>query len=366
MSDLQRVRVELGERSYSIFLGYDIWKACIAQLKEISPEKEVFLVSDRHVFDLFGCSLEELLAREGYRCLWHVVSPGEGSKNWTEAGVILEKMLENNLGRKAPLLALGGGVIGDLAGFTAAVYRRGVPFVQIPTSLLAQVDSSVGGKVAVNHPLGKNMLGTFYQPQAVWADLSVLNSLPVEEWRAGLAEVVKYGIIRDEQFFCFLEEHARAVYQKDPRVIPEVVKRCCMIKAEVVGLDERDEGLRNILNFGHTIGHALESASAYSSYKHGEAVAIGINGAFHIARRFGWVGEALQKRVENLLLQWELPVSFPARYFDEVLKNIYYDKKVVGKKLVFVLPRGLGQVTIEKGLTPEQVKQAIGEITTCP
>lgn len=353
------VRVELGERSYSILIGYKIIERCISKLRETCPEKDIFLISDSNVFGIYGAKVIHLLEYNGFRIFQYIMPAGEEAKSWDQAGNILTKMLEANLSRYSCVLALGGGVVGDIAGFTAALYRRGIRFIQIPTTLLAQVDSSVGGKVAVNHALGKNMIGTFYQPQKVWADLDTLQTLPVSEWKAGLAEVVKYGLIWDLDFFEYIENNAEKVLQRSSEVIPFIIERCCQIKAEVVSQDERDEGLRNILNFGHTIGHALESATQYKTYRHGEAVAVGMMGAFRIAQEMGMADEKDAERFKRLLIKLELPFTFPGSIFETTVKNLIHDKKVSEQQLVFILPQKLGKVSIKKGILPEQAARAM-------
>jgi len=360
---IQLVRVELGLRSYSIYLGYDILAECLAAMAEIPLEKEVFIVSDSNVAVLYGPRLEKMLKQQGYHPAGFVVPAGEGSKSWAQAEAILTKMLESNLGRNTAVIALGGGVVGDLTGFVAALYRRGVPLFQIPTTLLAQVDSSVGGKVAVNHSLGKNMLGTFYQPRAVWADLDTLETLPQPEWAAGLAEVCKYAVIWDQEFFAFLEQHACQIKERNVGVIPEMIARCCSIKAEIVGRDERDEGLRNLLNFGHTFGHALEGATAFKKYRHGEAVAIGMTGALSLAQNLDLIDAEVAERVKNLLIEWELPVSFPAGLLNEVLVHLNHDKKITGKQLFFVLPDSLGHAVMKSGFNEELLRQSLIKLT---
>lgn len=360
MNESERtVRVELGERSYSILIGYGIIERCIFELRETCLEKDIFLISDSNVFGLYGEKVIHLLGDNGFRVFQYILPAGEKAKSWDQAGKILTKMLEANLSRQACVLALGGGVVGDIAGFTAALYRRGIRFLQIPTTLLAQVDSSVGGKVAVNHTLGKNMIGTFYQPQTVWADLNTLDTLPLSEWKAGLAEVIKYGLIWDREFFEYLENNAEKVLQRSTEVIPAIIERCCQIKAEVVSRDERDEGLRNILNFGHTIGHALESATQYKTYRHGEAVAIGMIGAFRIAQDLGMADEAEAERLRRLLAKWGLPHTFSGSIFETAVNNLIHDKKVSHQQLVFILPQKLGKAAIKKGISPEQAARAM-------
>lgn len=355
----RQVEINLGERSYSVLLGDNILPLCVAKLREFCREKNVFIVSDTQVEGYYGKRLAELLKQEGYIPHFYSIESGEGSKTWDNAEKILEVMLERNFSRQVPLLALGGGVVGDLAGFVAAVYRRGIPFIQIPTTLLAQVDSSVGGKVAVNHPRGKNMLGTFYQPRVVWADLSTLETLPLREWQAGLGEVLKYAVLWDRDFFSYLQEHTSAILERKPAVLAAVIERCLLIKAEIVQKDERDEGLRNILNLGHTFGHALEKATGFQKYRHGEAVAIGMVAALHLAETLQMISKAEVEQVILLMQEWGLPVCFPTIILDDVLAFLHDDKKVEQGEVHFILPVALGKVEVKSGIPLEIVRDVL-------
>lgn len=359
---IRRVRVELKERSYTILIGDNILGQCIKNLRDFPVEEEVFVVTDSNVDKIYGEKIMGHLRGAGFCPYKFVVPAGEEAKSWDQAEQILRVMLERNLSRRTCLLALGGGVVGDLAGFTAALYRRGVPLFQVPTTLLAQVDSSIGGKVAVNHPLGKNMVGTFYQPRQVWADLFTLRTLPRAEWQAGLAEVAKYGVIGSRDFFEFLEDNAGKILERNQAVLQDMVEKCCRTKAAVVMRDERDEGLRNILNFGHTIGHALESATHYKKYRHGEAVSIGMVGACLLSAHIGLAGEELAERLKALLVKWGLPVSYPECLFEAAAGHLRYDKKAVAQKLTFVLPRRLGEVETVQGLAEETVREVMKKL----
>jgi 3-dehydroquinate synthase len=268
--------------------------------------------------------------------------------------------LENGLERQSAVVALGGGVIGDLAGFFAATYMRGVPFIQVPTTLLAQVDSSVGGKVGVNHPKGKNMIGCFYQPRLVFTDVATLRTLPRRELRAGLAEVIKYGVIWDEGFFCFLEKNLEGVFDLDQQVLTKIVRNSCAIKAEIVEKDEREAGLRAILNFGHTVGHAIEAITEYRVYRHGEAVALGMVVAATIAVRRGLLAPELKKRLVSFLERAGLPTGVPA-FGEELLEIMKKDKKVQRGRIRFVLPLALGQVEIFSDIEPEEIMAALSK-----
>ncbi|MGI6145478.1 MAG: 3-dehydroquinate synthase [Clostridia bacterium] len=360
---LRKIEIDLGERSYSIYLGYDLLPQRIADLAGFSREKEVFIISDTQVNSFYGKRLEDLLLQQGYQPSFYLIKPGEEAKTWDNAEKILDVMLTKNLSRKVPLLALGGGVVGDLAGFVAALYKRGIPFIQIPTTLLAQVDSSVGGKVAVNHSRGKNLLGTFYQPRAVWADLMTLETLSMREWRAGLAEVLKYALLDGREFFLFLQENAEAILEKKPAVILSMIEQCILIKAEIVQKDERDEGLRNILNLGHTFGHALEKATNFQKYRHGEAVAVGLVAALKLAEALQMINSVVVAEVLCLMQKWGLPFSFSSALVDDVLRFLPADKKVENQEVHFILPMGIGEVVAKKGIPMEIVGDVLKQIS---
>ena len=282
MQFVRKVRVELGEKSYDILMGKDLKAALRDFVQQAGFSHRALLVADTNTGPLYGQQILDILQQAGLKPELYEIPAGEPSKSLAEAERIFTKAIEMGMDRKSPVFALGGGVVGDLAGFVAASYMRGVPFIQLPTSLLAQVDSSVGGKVAVNHALGKNLIGAFYQPQAVFMDLPMLKSLPAREIYTGLGEIVKYGIIYDKDFFEFLEQHIAEVLSLEPEVVLHMVARSCEIKAAVVAQDEKESGLRMILNFGHTMAHAIEKTTGYTQYNHGEAVAIGMAGAARI------------------------------------------------------------------------------------
>ena len=271
---MEKINVNLGERSYPIYIGEDITEALIHDFATKNPRRQIIIVSNEEIYDYYGEELRQALS--SCELITEIIPSGEEYKTFNMAEKILNKMIEARFNRDCVLIALGGGVVGDLAGFVASIYQRGIDFIQIPTTLLAMVDSSVGGKVAVNHPLGKNLIGSFYQPKEVWIDLKVLNTLPEREWKAGLAEVVKYGVIWDQDLFSFLEENQLNLRKENLKLAGKIISKSCKIKAEVVSKDEREDNLRAILNFGHSFGHALESATGYNYYRHGEAVAIGM------------------------------------------------------------------------------------------
>ncbi|MBI4716155.1 MAG: 3-dehydroquinate synthase, partial [Nitrospirae bacterium] len=288
--------------------------------------------------------LERRLRNAGRRPKVLTLPSGERYKTLRTVSRIYDFLVKERFERTSPLLALGGGVIGDMVGFAASTYLRGVPYIQVPTTLLAQVDSSVGGKTGVDHPLGKNLIGAFYQPRLVWIDVETLSTLPPREVRAGLAEVVKYGVIADPQLFEYLERHAEDLLNLRPERVIHVIARSCRIKAAVVGQDERESGLRAILNFGHTFGHAIETLTGYRAFRHGEAVAVGMVCAARLAHRLGMCSPDVAARMETLLTRLGLPTRFPTIPFSPFYQTLQRDKKVVGETLRFVLPLRIGEV----------------------
>lgn len=344
-----KLEIATASASYPIVIGHSLLTKLPEYLKQTSSLQycqDVLLISNDVVYPLYGKVVSENLESSGRAVYCFILPDGESYKSWSMAEQILTFAIERKLPRKTVVVALGGGVVGDLAGFVAAVYLRGVPLVQVPTTLLAQVDSSIGGKVAVNHPLGKNLIGAFYQPHLVISDLDTLYTLPEREWRSGLAEVIKYGIIWDNEFFCFLEQYKEQILNQEPEYISAIVRRCCEIKAEVVSQDEKEQGLRTILNFGHTVGHALESATEYQVYRHGEAVAIGMVVATRIAQLLGRLDVAIGERIINLIEQYHLPTRLPDISPSQLIAWMQHDKKVVDQKLTFVLPVSIGKVSL--------------------
>jgi len=309
------------------------------------------------VASLYGPKVKESLEKAGFISLFEEVPDGEEAKSLGAAAELYDLALGVGWERRCPVIALGGGVVGDLAGFVAATLLRGVPFIQVPTTLLAQVDSSVGGKVAVNHPRGKNLIGAFYQPRLVVADLDTLRTLPERETRAGMAEVIKYGVIFDAGFFSYLEEHLEEALAGDTKVLEEIVLRSCRIKAEIVAWDEEERGLRAVLNFGHTAGHALEAATGFKRYRHGEAVGVGMVVASRLAVARGLFAEASLERLEGLLVRAGLPTRMPPLDWEAFAAALIRDKKVRHGKLRMVLPVELGRVTLAE-VEEEEVLEA--------
>ena len=347
---MHTVKLSLGERSYDIEIGANLDEAG-ARLQGLGLGRKMAVITNPTVKNLYGGRLIESLKAGGFLVMSIEIPDGEQYKNLDWANSIYTALLINSFDRNSALLALGGGVIGDLTGFAAATFMRGVPFVQVPTTLLAMVDSSVGGKTGVNHPMGKNMIGAFYQPKKVLMDLSVLRGLPREELLSGMAEVIKYGVIRDAAFFDYLEKNREKILSLDPDALEYVVRRSCEIKAEVVSKDEREGGLRAVLNFGHTVGHAIETAENYRM-RHGYAVAVGMVYASRLAHKTGLCGAAVPERVEHLVRSYNLPSDLSALgrkpAVAALMDTMQLDKKAEGGKVKFVLPKRIGEVVITK------------------
>lgn len=356
---MRKVHVALGAASYDIFLGDGIWPVIAAFVGQRGFSAKALIISDTNVGKLYGNLLQAQLREAGLESEIYLVPAGEASKSLAVAEDIFTRAIELGLDRRSPIFALGGGVVGDLAGFVAATYMRGVPFVQLPTSLLAQVDSSVGGKVAVNHRLGKNLIGAFYQPEAVFADFAAFATLPAREIRTGLGEIIKYGIIADAALFNWLEENAADVLRLSPAAALHMVARSCEIKAAVVSQDEKEGGLRRILNFGHTIAHAIEKETGYSRYNHGEAVAIGSLGAAYISRSLGMIDETIVSRVRELTERLDLPLVAEGCTVDALYAAIFHDKKTVGGRVNWVLMEDIGKVALRSDVPENIVREAM-------
>ena len=343
----ERIDIALADRSYPILIGPGLLRDSAA-LRESIPARGLLIVTNETIAPLYlqtlTDSLEESLA--GRRIQSVILPDGESYKTLASLALIIDALVDARLNRDAAVIALGGGVVGDMAGFAASCYQRGIDYVQVPTTLLAQVDSSVGGKTGVNHPKAKNMIGAFYQPRCVLADTETLGSLPDREYRAGLAEVVKYGLIYDASFFAWLETQADALLARDARAVMHAIKRSCEIKAEVVSVDEREQGLRAILNLGHTFGHAIETATGYGTWLHGEAVAAGMVMAAAMSERLGWLPGADRSRAVGLLTRLGLPVQPPRIGSERARELMGMDKKVLDGKLRLVLLRRLGQADV--------------------
>ncbi|MBI2348392.1 MAG: 3-dehydroquinate synthase [Deltaproteobacteria bacterium] len=341
---MRTLQVKLGDRSYPIYLGEGLLARAGEFLKEAGCGERVGVVTNPTVAGLYLKPFQEALSRAGFRVTSILVADGEEHKSLKSLAAVYDQLIRARFDRGSCIVALGGGVIGDLAGFAAATFLRGVPYVQVPTTLLAQVDSSVGGKTGINHREGKNLIGAFYQPRVVVIDLAALRTLPRREFLAGLAEVVKYGIIEDPALFALLEEKLERVIALEPDLLEEAVGASCAIKARVVEKDEREEDYRSVLNFGHTIGHALESLTAYEKFLHGEAIAIGMTQAVSISVRQGLCDEESRRRIGLLLRKAGLPTEIPSLIrVEDLVKKMEVDKKSAGGKVKFVLCEGIGK-----------------------
>ncbi|MEX2175958.1 MAG: 3-dehydroquinate synthase [Pirellulaceae bacterium] len=354
------IRVALGERSYDIQIGRGTVAGALSLVRDQLSAVHAVLITDSGVRVPHAEQLQRSLADGGVRCDLLVVPAGEPSKSVAAAECLWHELVELRADRKTVVVAVGGGVVGDLAGFVAATYGRGLAFVQVPTTLLAQVDSSVGGKVGINLPSAKNMVGAFWQPAGVLIDLDLLATLPDREYRSGLAEVVKYGVILDADFFAYLERHVTELNARDPDVLEHVVARSCRLKADVVEQDEREQtGARAVLNYGHTFCHAIETVSGYGVYLHGEAVAIGMVCATRLAQRLGRIESDLAERQQALLGALGLPVAIAGLDHQALLDAMQRDKKVERGQLRFVLPNRLGHVELVGPIAEDLVRQAM-------
>jgi 3-dehydroquinate synthase len=358
---MQRVKVELGNRSYDILIGRDLLADLGRRCQKLGLGSRCAIITDANVGRHYAKETQGLLEAAGFLTTLITIPAGEKSKSLKYVGACYDAMARHRLERKSFIVALGGGVVGDLAGFVASSYLRGIPFIQIPTTLLAQVDSSVGGKTGINLKAGKNLVGAFYQPRLVVCDLATLDTLPDREMRAGLAEVIKYGIIYDAPFFRRLEQQIGAALSRDPAVLAKIVARCCEIKADVVSQDETESGLRAILNFGHTIGHALEAISGYGKYLHGEAISIGQVYAARLSQKVLGLPPADVERIRSLLERAGLPVAarLNAGQKQKLLAAMKLDKKVSAGEIKFVLARQIGKVEFGQRVPEADVLAAL-------
>ena len=355
---METLTVSLGSRSYPIFIGSGVSRNAEAFLPYLSLPK-VAVVSNSVVAPLYLDGFKGRLREAGIDVLDILLPDGESFKDWQTLNKIFDVLVENSCERSTTLIALGGGVVGDMTGFAAACYQRGAPFIQVPTTLLAQVDSSVGGKTAINHPLGKNMIGAFYQPKVVFADTDYLSSLPQRELSAGLAEVIKYGLIRDLSFMEWIEANLAGLLEKDQALLEHAIFRSCVNKAEVVGADEKELGVRAFLNLGHTFGHAIETGVGYGKWLHGEAVAAGTVMALELSRRLGWIDRVELERVKDLFERAGLPTRGPDLGASRYLELMQHDKKVVNAKLRLVLLKRIGEAVLCEDVPLIEVSQAI-------
>jgi 3-dehydroquinate synthase len=357
---MQNIRVELGERSYNISIGSNILDNIGDALKSLDLSPKVAMVSNPTVLELYGERVANSIKEAGFDLLTVTVPDGEEYKDLLWLHHIYDELLSHKLDRSSALIALGGGVIGDMTGFAASTYMRGIAYIQVPTTLLAQVDSSVGGKTGVNHKLGKNMIGTFWQPRLVWVDIETLRTLSRKELLAGLAEVIKYGIIYDRELFDFLADNKDRILGLDSEALTHIIQRSCEIKAAVVAKDEREAGLRAILNYGHTIGHAIETVTEYKRFLHGEAVAIGMYLEARLSRMLNLIDEGQVSRIKQVIDSYGLPSEKPANInAHSIFLSMQLDKKAVAGELKFILPEKIGSVRIYKGVSEELLREVL-------
>lgn len=355
-----RVTVNLASRSYSIDIKPDLLNHLSSALGGYVSDEHVIVITDSNVADLYLESVVSQISNVAQRVDVICVAPGEASKSISVCDELWQQMVAFNTDRQSVVVALGGGVVGDLAGFLAASFARGIRFIQIPTTLLAQVDSSVGGKVGINLPRAKNMVGAFWQPEVVLIDPLVLGTLDVANFRAGLAEVIKYGLIMDSEFFQFLESSVDLIEQRDPETLTQCIARCCLCKAAIVEEDEREtSGRRAILNYGHTYGHAIEAVFGFGRFLHGEAIAIGMTCAARLACKLGMVQDSFLKRQTDLFRKMKLPVDCPEEHHDELIASMKHDKKVARGELKLILPVGVGEVVVQAAPEDQMILESL-------
>lgn len=354
---MSTLTVELGDRSYPIYIDHGLFSKNSPLASHIQS-KRVCIITNNIVAPLYLAQVKHCLNQ--FELDEIVLPDGEAQKSFANFELIMSHLLVGNHGRDTTLIALGGGVIGDITGFAAACYQRGVDFIQIPTTLLAQVDSSVGGKTAINHPLGKNMVGAFYQPKAVLIDSTSLTTLPAREFAAGMAEVIKYGILGDAEFFQWLEQNVSAIKAQQPDIINSMIERCCQLKADIVASDEKEAGKRALLNLGHTFGHAIEADQGYGNWLHGEAVAVGMVLASKLAELLNLLEASETRRIEQLLTAFDLPIEGPeSMKFEQYIVHMRRDKKNIGGKLRLIVPVTIGQSQMRDDISETALKQIL-------
>jgi len=357
---MEKVRVELGERSYEILIDRDILQSIGERLLRFSTGPKVGIITNPIVNEYYTEKVYNSLKKEGFDPQIIIIPDGEIYKEYFWAYHIITRLLELGFDRKSCIFALGGGVIGDIAGFIASIYMRGISYIQIPTTLLAQVDSSVGGKTAVNHPAGKNMIGTFWQPSLVWIDVNTLDTLPKREFISGIAEVIKYSIIWDKEFFSFLRLNREKILKRDKDILIAMIKRSCEIKAEIVSKDERESFLRAILNYGHTIGHAIENITGYSRYLHGEAISIGMVYEAKLSELLGLINNSTYMEIKNIMKDFGLPTELPSiSEPSAMIKTILLDKKNVSGRIRMVIPEDIGRMKLNYEVKEDDLKKVL-------
>jgi 3-dehydroquinate synthase len=356
---MKRLNIDLADRSYEILIGRGLLQRTAEWVMAVAKPSRVVIITHPSINQLYGEKLSSSFSKANLPTDIIEVPEGEKSKSLEQAEKIYDQLLKWKCDRQTVLVALGGGVIGDLTGFIAATYVRGVTFIQVPTTLLAQVDSSVGGKTAVNHPLGKNMIGVFYQPKLVVVDIETLKTLPEKEYKAGIAEIIKHGVIEDAELFGYLESHVEPIMAQESEPLEHIIATSCAIKARVVEKDERESHYRMVLNFGHTVGHAVESLTGYSKFIHGEAVAIGMVYAAKLSHLMGRCIEEVTHRITGLIENFGLPTKLPPLKAEDMIQSMYLDKKTAHKKIRFILVKDIGTIEIVDSVAESLIKEAL-------
>jgi len=360
------IKVKLGRRSYAIAVGSKIIRSLDKQLRKLNLGNSAFIITNPLVKAKCAGELARVLRRSGLDFKIKVIPDTEKSKSLAILSAVIRDLANFDLKKRTFIIALGGGVVGDLSGLVASIYKRGIPYIQIPTTLLAQVDSAIGGKTAVDLKEGKNLIGAFYQPRLVFSDVALLKSLAPRQLRSGLAEVIKYGIIKESRLFAYLEKNCSDILRFKPAALAYIVRASSKIKADIVGRDEREEkGLRTVLNFGHTLGHAIECAGGFKRYNHGEAIGLGMLIALEISQEMGLINASLTKRVERLLQRCGLPVEIKGIALKNIINAFYRDKKFRGKKNRLVLSAGLGRTRIVENIPLEVIEEALKRRIDC-
>lgn len=360
---MHRARVNLGKRSYEIIIGCGILKELGAFLKKLNIGTDAFIITNNFLKNKYGAKVSSVLSKADYGFYFKVIPDSEKSKSIQTASMVIRMLAKFDKRKKPFIVAFGGGVVGDLAGFVASVYKRGINYVQIPTTLLAQVDSSIGGKTAIDLDLGKNLVGAFYQPRLVFSDIDFLRSLDKKQLSSGMAEVIKYAVIKDKKLFEYLESNYKEITSGNPHALEEVIASCSDIKAKITSFDEKEAlGQRTILNFGHTIGHAIEVAGGYQKYNHGQAVSLGMVAAIDLSYRLKLIDEKVSVRIKNLIKLYGLPFKLGAISIDKIIKAHYHDKKFSGKENKFVLICGIGKAKIVRNVSLGLIKESIKKL----
>ncbi|MFA5100422.1 MAG: 3-dehydroquinate synthase [Candidatus Omnitrophota bacterium] len=363
---MKTIRVNLGARSYPIHIGTGILRSAGRLLAAQAIGSDAYIITNTTVQKKYGVLLLSSLQSAGISARVKYIADTEKAKSLATAAAVLEDLARFDRKKRVFIIALGGGVVGDLAGFVAAIYKRGIPYIHIPTTLLAQVDSSIGGKTAVDLPEGKNLVGAFYQPRAVIADIALLKSLHIRQLRQGMAEVIKYGLIKDRQLFVFAEKNIKRILSGNTQALSYIVGRCAAIKADIVSRDEREErAMRTLLNFGHTIGHAIEAAGAYGAYGHGEAVALGMLVAADISRQMKLLDAKSQERIRQMILSAGLPVKLRGVSLQKIISVHYRDKKFIAGRNRFVLLSGIGKAKVVENVSLLIIQRSLEQIPTC-